>query len=177
MIKVLAIDGGGIRGIVPALFLKRLEDDIERPVSEIFDYIVGTSTGGILALALCKPSAGGGPAFPAEDLVRFYEEDGPKIFGLKRGIILAARRPRYHADGIDGGLNAKFGMTHLSECRANVVVTAYDMTNRTPKVFLSWKAKEMKGEDFLLRDIARATSAAPTYFSPVQIADRQNNAQ
>lgn len=57
-IHILSIDGGGIRGVVPSLFLRRLENDLGKPTCRIFDYIVGTSTGAILALGLTKPRDG-----------------------------------------------------------------------------------------------------------------------
>src|SRR5215213_5652682 len=73
--KVLCIDGGGIRGLIPALVLAELERRSGRPTAELFDLIAGTSTGGILACALAKPDA-----LSAERLVDLYEQEGPKIF-------------------------------------------------------------------------------------------------
>src|SRR5688500_20096318 len=74
-VRVLAIDGGGIRGIIPALVLAELERRSGRPVFELFDLIAGTSTGGILACALCAPDP-----LPAEEVAAIYEEEGPAIF-------------------------------------------------------------------------------------------------
>jgi patatin-like phospholipase/acyl hydrolase len=79
--RVLSIDGGGIRGIIPAIVLKRLEELTGRPTSDMFDLLTGTSTGGIIALALTFPSSdGGGPRYSAADLVQLYESKGPDIF-------------------------------------------------------------------------------------------------
>ena len=58
LLKILSIDGGGIRGIIPAMVLARIEDLTGKPISELFDLIAGTSTGGILALGLTRPGAG-----------------------------------------------------------------------------------------------------------------------
>ncbi|MEO1088356.1 MAG: patatin-like phospholipase family protein, partial [Acidobacteriota bacterium] len=78
--KILAIDGGGIRGLIPALVLEAMEEKTGRPVSEIFDLVAGTSTGGILALGLVRPGDGGGPAYSAADLAELYERRGGQIF-------------------------------------------------------------------------------------------------
>ena len=72
--RVLAIDGGGIRGLIPALVLTELERRAGRRTFELFDLIAGTSTGGILACALCAPE----PLPPT--IVKLYEEEGPEIF-------------------------------------------------------------------------------------------------
>ena len=74
-VRVLAIDGGGIRGVIPALVLTELERRAGRRIFEMFDLIAGTSTGGILACALCAPDP-----LPASDLVELYTKEGPKIF-------------------------------------------------------------------------------------------------
>src|SRR5919108_3568061 len=73
--RVLAIDGGGIRGLIPALVLTELERRAGRRIFEMFDLIAGTSTGGILACALCAPDP-----LPASEIVELYTEEGPKIF-------------------------------------------------------------------------------------------------
>src|SRR5918995_672220 len=78
--KVLSIDGGGIRGIIPAMVLARLEKQTGRPIAEMFDLIAGTSTGGILALGLTLPSDDGKPRYAAKDLLELYEKDGSRIF-------------------------------------------------------------------------------------------------
>ena len=73
--NILAIDGGGIRGLIPALVLAEIEQRTGRPISSLFDLVAGTSTGAIIACALTRPSP-----MPAEQLAAIYEEEGPKIF-------------------------------------------------------------------------------------------------
>ena len=70
---MLCIDGGGIKGVFPASFLSTIEEAVGRPVADYFDLIVGTSTGGIIALGL-------GLGLGAGDLLRFYEQRGAAIF-------------------------------------------------------------------------------------------------
>ena len=73
--KVLSIDGGGIRGLIPALVLAEIESRTGRRIAELVDMIAGTSTGGILACALGKPAP-----LPAAEIASLYIEEGPKIF-------------------------------------------------------------------------------------------------
>lgn len=82
MQKVLSIDGGGIRGIIPAMVLAEIERRTGKTTSELFDLVAGTSTGGILALGLTKPGQGGKPEYSAKRLIELYETEGRKIFSI-----------------------------------------------------------------------------------------------
>ena len=73
MKKILAIDGGGIRGIIPAVILSEIERRTAKPTAQLFDLIAGTSTGGILALALCKNGGNGNPQYSATQLIDLYD--------------------------------------------------------------------------------------------------------
>jgi hypothetical protein len=166
-----------MRGIVPCLFLQRLEQDLNRPIAQLFDYVVGTSTGGLIALALARPGVAGLPTFSAANLVDFYERQGPELFGRKHRHLLPLRGPKYDHVGIDTVVSRTLGDTLLSESLTKVMVTAYDMSNRAPKMFLSWKARELESENFYMRDVARATTAAPTYFAPALICAHNGASQ
>ena len=76
--RILAIDGGGIKGVFPASFLATVEDSIGNNVARYFDLIVGTSTGGIIALGL-------GLGLSAKEILAFYEESGPSSSGATAG--------------------------------------------------------------------------------------------
>ena len=78
--RVLSLDGGGIRGIIPALVIAHLERQMGAPASEFFDLIVGTSTGGILALGLALQDEQGRPLLAAKRMVALYERHGGEIF-------------------------------------------------------------------------------------------------
>src|ERR1700750_690070 len=79
-LRVLAIDGGGIRGILPAMVLADLERRTNRPIIDLFDLIVGTSTGGLVTLALSCPDGEGKPRHTARDIIRLYEVEGKRVF-------------------------------------------------------------------------------------------------
>src|SRR6516162_4279930 len=109
--KVLAIDGGGIRGIIPALILVAIEERTKRPISDLFDMLAGTSTGGIIALGMAKPGADGKPDKSARDIVTLYETEGDNIFPRSlRGVLHleALAGARYPSDGIDTTLRRYF---------------------------------------------------------------------
>ncbi|MBD1824377.1 patatin-like phospholipase family protein [Cyanobacteria bacterium FACHB-DQ100] len=176
MIKILSIDGGGIRGILPAMLLAEIEDRTNRPTVELFDLIAGTSTGGILALGLNKPdlNSEGKPQYSAKKLVNLYENEGSKIFPLhlydsfysKLGAI---DHPKYPFQPLEEILDTYFGETRLSESLKDVLITSYDLERRRPHLFLSSQARNRASEDFLMKQVGRATSAAPTYFEPLKL--------
>jgi patatin-like phospholipase/acyl hydrolase len=174
-VRVLTIDGGGIRGIIPATVLADLELRAGRPVAELFDLAVGTSTGGILALALTAPGEHGGPRWRAEDLVDLYVMEGPRIF--QRSIfdrirsVDGALDEKYPSDGLVEVLTERFGDLRLHEALVDVMVTAYDTVARSPFFFRSSRARSDPAQDWLARDAAHATSAAPSYFEPVKLDD------
>src|SRR4249919_3567713 len=86
-LRVLALDGGGIRGVIPATLLAEIEKRTGKRIAETFDLIAGTSTGGILALGLTTPDSNDAskPRYTAEDLVGMYAEKGSAIFRLSLG--------------------------------------------------------------------------------------------
>jgi uncharacterized protein len=174
VIKVLSIDGGGIRGIIPAMVLGEIEDRTGKPASELFDLIAGTSTGGILALGLAKPAVGSNkPQYKAEELAELYEKEGGRIFSRsvwhRTRALGSTLEEKYPSEGIEGVLDEYFGETRLQDALTSVLVTAYEIERRIPWFFRSEKAKERIDYDFPMKQVARATSAAPTYFEPVKI--------
>ena len=167
--RVLSIDGGGIRGLIPALVLTELERRSGRHIFELFDLIAGTSTGGILACALCAPDP-----LPAEALVSLYEDEGPAIFD--RDVFQRIRSgeglldEKYDSGELDRALERFLGDKRLSDARPDLIVPAYNMTEPGAYFFKTRKAREdPDNEDFPLSVVARATSAAPTYFEPLEV--------
>lgn len=174
MKKILSIDGGGVRGIIPAMVLAEIEAQTGKPISELFDLVVGASTGGILALGLVAPEkqAATNPRYTAQQFLGFYLEESHEIFDkslffkITRGLF--ARR--YHAQTLEKSLQKYFGHTMLSEALTNVVVPSYEIHGRFTAFFKSRDVTIKRIEkDVLMSDVARAGSAAPTYFVPKKI--------
>jgi patatin-like phospholipase/acyl hydrolase len=174
-VKILAIDGGGIRGLIPAIVLADLERRTGRRTAEMFDLIAGTSTGGILACGLTRPGDGGAPVFSAADLIGLYESEGPEIFHrslLKRiESVDGYVDERYDDIGLNAALRRYLDGTRLSEAVTDLFITAYEIERREAFFFRSSRARTDPTYDFSFVDTARATSAAPTYFEPVRVSD------
>jgi uncharacterized protein len=175
-VRILSIDGGGIRGLIPALILGEIERLTEKPVSSLFDLIAGTSTGGILALALCVPNRNGeGPAHSASDVAQFYIDDGPLIFSRSLKYKLASvnglLRSHYPSKPIEQVLEKFYGGSRLKDSLTSLLIPSYELRQRTPFFFRSSMAKVRADYDYPMHIVARSTSAAPTYFSPTEIAN------
>ena len=180
--RILAIDGGGIRGVIPAVLLTKMEEVTGKPISQLFDLIAGTSAGGILAVGLTTPKNRGrrrsppSPKFKASDLLALYEERGKDIFArsLWAGItsLDGLTDEKYPSHGIESVLKEYLGDLQLKDALIDILVTSYDIQDRQPYFFKRNKAKDKNGSaprNYLLREVARATSAAPTYFEPAQV--------
>ena len=172
-VKILSIDGGGIRGVIPAMVLAQIESLTGKPVSELFDLIAGTSTGGVLALALAKPGRTGSPYYSAGEMVLLYEREGRRIFHqpalaklLSIGNLV---EEKYPSEGIEDVLEEYFGETRLKDALNDVLITSYETERRLPFFFKSRNARTREGHDYPMKAVARATSAAPTYFEPLKL--------
>lgn len=165
--KILAIDGGGIKGVLPAAFLSSLEADSGKAIVDHFDLIVGTSTGGIIALGL-------GLGISAADILQFYLERGPEIFdsvgpsGLWRRLEKKIRHAfvsKYRPEKLRESLEAVFGDRKLGESKCRLVIPSYDSQRRTVNIFKTAHHERLRN-DFKqpVVDIALATAAAPTFF-------------
>lgn len=154
--RILAIDGGGIKGVFPASFLATVEDSIGDNIANYFDLIVGTSTGGIIALGL-------GLELPAKEILAFYEEFGPRIFGGNRR--LGWFRSKYNGETLKEALEACFGEKKLGDSKKRLVIPSLNLENG--KVYIYKTAHHPRLErDYKEKaiNVALATTAAPTYF-------------
>ncbi len=172
--KILSIDGGGVRGIIPAMVLAELEERAGKPAAEMFDLIAGTSTGGILATALASPDQNGNPRWAAAELVDLYRTESPDIFRRSLWQIATSGGgfldEKHDHAALVAALKRYLGDTRLSEALTRVLITAYDLESRRPYFFKSWRAREEPDEkDFPMTVVAHATAAAPTYFEPVHV--------
>ena len=167
IVRVLSLDGGGIRGLVPATILSAFEKRIGN-LSKKFHLVAGTSTGGILASGIAS-------GFDTKKMVSLYRDNGATIFPEKSlGDLATLGGAKYEAGPLEGVLAKTFGKTTLADLSMDAMLTSYDMTTREPKVFKTWKARgydelDPSSENFRIVDACRATSAAPTYFLPAQI--------
>ena len=159
--NVLSIDGGGIRGIIPALVLAEIERRTARPIGDLVDLIAGTSTGAIIACALAQPDA-----LPARRIAELYETEGARIFdrSLIKKIVSVdgLLDERYDSAGLVDALTRWLGPGRLTDTRPSLLLTAYDLEGRRAVLLGA-------GDDITLVDAAHASSAAPSYFEPVRV--------
>jgi uncharacterized protein len=178
LVKILSIDGGGIRGIIPALILAEIERRTKRPIAELFDLIAGTSTGGLIALGLTKLGAGNKPQYTAQEIAKLYETHGSMIFSRSIWHRLYAAgsflEEKYPSDGIERVLEEYFGDARLKDVLTNVLISSYEIEKRFPFFFKSSRAKQRADYDFPMKKVARATSAAPTYFEPLKLEAQES---
>jgi len=179
-IRILSIDGGGIRGILPGVILSYIEDRlIEKEgenarLSDYFDLMVGTSTGGILACTYLIPERDGNgkptnrPKFTASQAVDIYLKRGGKIFDVSFMQKVKSKGgladEKFSAKELEIALNDYYGGTKLSELLKPCLVTSYDIKARRAHFFSQTDAKTRETHNYLVKEVARATSAAPTYF-------------
>ncbi len=170
--RVLSLDGGGIRGIMTAVWLARLEKILGKQLRGYFDLIAGTSTGSILACGIATGK-------PASDIVGLYRNRGDIIF-RRNGLMHASRwyrrfhtlfRPRYGLGGLRTELQAIFVTDdneplRMSDLQPKTMVLAYDAFRRNPVVFKSYVDYH---SDVLVADACQASSSAPTFFPACDI--------
>lgn len=175
-VRILAIDGGGGRGVIPGYELTRLEEATGYPVSDMFHMVSGTSTGGIIALSLTmrNPEIPGRPLHSAHDILTMYQHEMSGFFVKKRFSFGGAFRTKYKSRYLYSKLMGKFGNALFSDSLNDVIVPCYDAERGYPKIFKSYRAVTNPLYDFFAYDIARGTSAAPSFFKPAKIVSQAN---
>lgn len=154
--QVLALDGGGYKGMFASGVLACLEADLGIRVTDHFDLICGTSTGGIIALGL---GAGLSPA----QILDFYVTRGAEIFPRKRSWT-HLRRAKYDPSALNAALSEIFGERTLGDSVRPLAIPAYDLTNDDVYLFRTPHAPNLRRDHReRMVDVALATSAAPTY--------------
>ena len=171
--RILCLDGGGIRGAFTARALATWEEMTGEKIINHFDLIAGTSTGGILAIAL-------GMGMQPAEIVEFYKKEGPTIFpgggiGGKALEIQQWFAAKFDRQILRDRLEAAFGAapvtsTRLADAWVRLAITAYDAETDTPKVYRTPHSPAgMLDRRRERLDVAMATSAAPTYFEATRI--------
>ncbi|MEG3841906.1 patatin-like phospholipase family protein [Microcoleus sp. herbarium14] len=180
--RILSIDGGGIRGIIPAIVLNYIEERTGKRIATMFDFIAGTSTGGILALGLTKRNSDSNinnePEYTAAELVNFYHKYGQKIFNeYIPGDLDDLLQPKHNPQGKQEVLKELLGEAKVEDALREIFITSYDIELRAPIFFTSNRYAEQPDSldsrkicrGFKMFEAAMATSAAPTFFPPYQL--------
>ena len=177
-IRILSLDGGGIRGIISCVILKYIEEQLQaqdNPTAKIgdyFDLIAGTSTGGLITALLLFPDENKKAKFSVNEALDLYAKKGESIFHVSFFQHLlnpfGLLKEKISDKNIEQQLELVFGKLELKDFIKPCLITSYDITARKAKLFTSHNAQEPIN-NFYIKDVCRATSAAPTYFEPAQI--------
>lgn len=174
--KILSIDGGGIKGLYSASILKKFEETFKCNTTDHVDMVCGTSTGGLIALAISL-------GIPAKDICEFYTKKGREIFpphrvklpligyidlfSLKQVLFWG----KYSGRGLKRSLEEIFSDKKIGDSKNLLCIPSYSVTKAQPRVFKYDHGKLSTDNRLLMRDVALATSAAPTYFPIAEISD------
>jgi hypothetical protein len=174
--RILALDGGGIRGVISAKILERVEEKIGKPLNEYFDLIAGTSTGSILAASLVLGKS-------PKELIEIYEKRGEEIFSssfFRKKISYWLNQPKYANDGLKKVLKDYFGEITIDNLRekskelnpnsnpkARLLILAYSTSHRYTSFFLSPIVdKNPWYKDAKIWEVCLSSASAPTFFPP-----------
>jgi uncharacterized protein len=166
--QILALSGGGFRGLYTAKIVADMEEASGRPFASHFDLIAGTSVGGILALALALE-------IPAARIVTLFEKNGAKIF-RKRWSLWGVFRAPYSSDGLRTLLEAEdlFGSQLLGACKHPLIIPSINYSTGEGVLFKTSHHPDLRWDHRVpLVDVALATSAAPAFFPRHRHANSQ----
>ncbi len=171
VIKILSIDGGGMRGVVPGMVLSEFEERTGKRIFELFDLIAGTSTGSILAMGItAADETGKHPQMTASELTNIIAEGGKEIFArsLWHSIKSAnsIRDSKYPDDGLQATFDKYFGKRELKDALAEVLVPTYDMEAGNAFFFKRHEARNDERKNFYMSDVIQSSCSAPVYFPP-----------
>jgi len=161
--KILSLDGGGARGYITTLWLQELEKRLGKPLYEVFDLIVGTSTGSIIASGISS-------GLSANEIVELYENFTDKIFEqgpmrwwdkLKRTFTQGIDSPKYSGDNLEKVFRIAYGSLKFGKLGVDTLITSYDLRDSKPLIFKSFDPRFKK---IPVWEIVKASSSAPIYF-------------
>ena len=180
--RILSIDGGGIKGIISAMVLVELESLLQyysgnkqARLSDYFEIIGGTSTGAILAAIYLCPDENHRPKYSAKDALELYLNHGKEIFKRRRlyplNTIFGLFGPKYNNTKLEVMLKKYLGDVTLTDLVKPCVFTAYNTEKRRSVFFNSLSCKSPNKKDHSVISTVLASTAAPTYFRPIQIGE------
>ncbi len=173
-LRILSIDGGGLRGVIPLQIIRHIESITQKEIHKSFDLIAGTSSGGILTCALTFQDSesleGDKRKYTLDEIEKIYVERGKKIFPSKSLLSIGNNSfkkwfaPLYNPSSLESILYEFFGDARITNCMKRIFITSYDIHRNKPLFFTTRNATQSPDKNARLIDICRATSAAPTYF-------------
>jgi uncharacterized protein len=167
--RILSIDGGGIRGVFPAAYLAEMESRFlgGRSIASYFDMIAGTSTGGIIALALAH-------GMTAAEALKIYTERGARIFPARKGLkkwhrlVRWLSKPKHDQTALKDELLQIFGDAVLDEAKIRLVIPSFEGLHGEPFIYKTPHHPDyQKDRHKKFAHVALHTTAAPSYYPAV----------
>ncbi|MDP1975360.1 MAG: patatin-like phospholipase family protein, partial [Alphaproteobacteria bacterium] len=170
---ILALDGGGIRGIIPAYILTYIEALTGKKIHELFDVVGGTSTGGLIAAAIGVPKRDiyNQPLYSAKKIVEFYIKDKKLIFRKSKNPLAhgGIARAKYRDSGLEKFIKKRYTRRYrLGDMLTPVVLTGFDSNAKKLKLYSSVDVYLHEKFDDRIYKATRVTAAAPTFFKSVK---------
>lgn len=177
-IRILAIDGGGIYGILPAHVMRYLEEKTGKHSTELFDVMMGTSTGALLNVLLNVPDRKGNPKYTAQQALDIYNDDGKFIFYSPwyhriltlNGLI----GPKYMTTARYKIFRKYLGKVLFDKLINNVVIPVYDVKNKAPLLFYNWKGETESSDNFTSAELLMGAVSPPGFFPSVVFGSHNN---
>jgi uncharacterized protein len=166
-VRILAIDGGGIRGVYASHVLERIQEQYEIEFHRDFDLIAGTSTGAIIAAALAF-------GVPISRVKKLYLQHGSRIFTSRKLSLGGTLFPRYSSAPLREALVEVFGDATLSKAKTKLIIPATDVGNGGVHIFKSsYDRNFIRDHKVKVVDAILASCAAPSYFAPARVGPYQ----
>ena len=179
--RILSIDGGGIKGIVPAVILLHLENLLKQlsknqnsRIHDYFDLFSGASTGAIIIAGLLSPDKNNRAKYSSEEILELYLENGHIIFNSSlfqeiksvSGIV----NVKYDPEGLESIFEKYFGKSELKGLLKPSLIPVYDLSRGKNYFFRQQKALISPRHNFYVKDLLRGATSALSYFPPSQIS-------
>lgn len=161
--NILALSGGGFRGLYTATVLAGLEKRTEKPIARCFDLICGTSIGGVIALAL-------GLEKPAEEIAAIIEKRGPEIFpNSRKHWVRYFFKPKHRNTMLQQAADELYGDSAMHDSRHRLIIPTVNYSTGKPQFFKTPHHDTFRADrERKMSDVALATSAAPIFFPVYQ---------
>lgn len=161
----ICFDGGGQRGLIPSILMGDVESELNKQIYQVTDMFGGTSSGGIMSMLFST-------GYAVKDIMTFFTQDGPTIFTPKSKFNpMGLFKAQYSGKVLESILKVRFNNMTLTNVKVPVLCPSFDIRTNRPIFFKTTDALKNESLNYPLWSVARATSAAQTYFPAFPLKD------
>lgn len=176
VIRILSINGGGARGIIPLMVLADLESRTGKPAQELFDLFTGISIGGVVAIGAVMQSPCGDPLYSAEEFLQRFTEEAPSILNPPAENVIITLNgllgPKYSSKQKSALLMKLFGPTAFGQLQKPCMLLGFNLETCQPETMENWRTP---WHAFPAIDILNVSTNFPGIFSPVFLKSPNQN--